>query len=270
MTGDIDSALFVQLTQQRTENHMHCYQAIDLAAHAVIRRRPAWIDNLLPDIQTVTRATSDTFLQELARTITTDSPCPKASDTLVRALIEIGRIDPDAITLLLAACARRMRSKIGSTALADYHADVLTTLAMAFLDAPLEQPWLAKRTMNRAHNIVYRERTSHRRRGRDLQLTVDPSGPDMLARLHEAHNVQEDIADNAVRLADLVRFRQVVEDAVANGQLPKNTWVHYRDLHLRRELVPDRQRTGTDRVRAYRAGLDLQHLAQRHLFLHAA
>ena len=270
ITGDTESASFVQLSHQRTENHMNCYQTIDSAARAVIRRHPTWIDTILPDDPAVTRATADAFLHTLARTIATDSPCSNASDALVRHLIGIGRTDPDAITLLLAATARRTRSKIGANATVDYHADVLGTLAMAFLDAPLAQNLLARRTINRAHNTVYRERTSHRHRGRNQQLTVDPAGPELIIRLHQLHHVHEDIADNAVRAADLMRFRRLVEDAVDHGQLPKYTWVHYRDFHLRHVFVPDEYRRGTDRVRAYRAALDLQHLAVRHLSVHAA
>ena len=101
-------------------------------------------------------------------------------------------------------------------------------------------------------------------------MTVDPCGPELLMELHDLQRVESDVADIAVLNVDLLRFRDVVEAAAARREVPANTWVYYRDFHLRHVLVADEPRTPTDRVRAYRAALEVQQFVQRHLHLHAA
>ena len=106
---------------------MNCYETIDSAARAVIRRHPTWIDTYLPDDPQPSREPPPTpFCTPSPAPSATDSPCPNASDA-ARATPDRDRANRRLTRslLLLAATARRTRSKIGANATVDYHADVL-------------------------------------------------------------------------------------------------------------------------------------------------
>ena len=248
---------------------MHCYQSLEAAALDITRRHPAWIDTLIPTTDMTGGKRDMSALDVISRIVNSDTPDPTESDAIVRRLVDIGRTEPDALAILLQVLARRLRKRISSNALPEYHADVLSTLAMAFLDSPLDKPRVVVQVLNRAHNRVWRQRVSERHRGTVHPLTVDPCQPDVLADMHDRRHAQDDIADQAVRNADLINFANAIQIAVANGELPASAWVNYRDLHLRHVLVSDATRSTGDRVRAHRAINSLQHLVERHLALHA-
>ena len=68
----------------------------------------------------------------------------------------------------------------------------------------------------------------------------------MLARI--GGRAADDVAEVAVRNADLALFHSDIQHRIATGMLPEATWTNYRDFHLRRELVADFHRTTAERA----------------------
>ena len=246
---------------------MHCYQALEAATVIIIRSHPRWLAEVETPDGPLGRATPDA-IGRISRTVLADNPDPAGSDEMVRQLVGIARTNPDALTVLLHVVARRLRKRIRTNATWEYHSDALAILAIALLEDPLDNPRIVKRMVNRAHNKIWRERTSERHRGKVHPVTIDPCEPDVLARI--GGRAADDVAEVAVRNADLALFHSDIQHRIATGMLPEATWTNYRDFHLRRELVAHFHRTTAERVRVHRAIPSLQHLFERHLVIHAA
>lgn len=247
---------------------MHCYQALETAATNIIRRNPAWLNTLpIPPSDAVLSPREKLIV--ITRTICNDRPDTIASDLLTRQLADIARTDTDGMTLLLAAMSRRLRNRFRTNATDEYHTDGLAFLAILMLDATLERPRVVGRMVNRAHNHVWKAAQREYQRGTANPVTVDPCAPETLCRWHDQRSSVDDVAEQAVRNADLTNFAREIQQAVADRTVPPSTWVNYRDYHLTHELI-DTRRTSSDRVRAYRAIAVVQPFIDQHLVVHAA
>jgi hypothetical protein len=247
---------------------MHCYEALETAAISIIRRNPAWLNTLpIPPAGAVLSPREQHLV--ITRIICNERPDTLASDLLARQLADIARTDRDAMTVLLAAMSRRLRQRMRKNASDEYLADGLAFLAILMLDTTLDSPRVVGRMVNRAHNHLWKASQREHHRGTVNPVTVNACAPETLCRWHDERASVDDVAEQAVRNADLTNFARQVQRAVADQSVPASTWINYRDHHLAHELI-DTRRTSSDRVRAYRAIAVVQPFIEQHLVLHAA
>lgn len=205
-------------------------------------------------------------LDSLVTAIRTDQPDPTASDQTLRALVALGRHEPDALTVALYALAPRLRARLGRATTDEYRHDVLTDLATVLLDSNLDGARLANRLVNRAHNRTHKAAGRVAHRGTRHPMTVLPLEPEHLANL--AHP-GDDPATIATRRADLERFADAVRTAIDAGLLSERAWAAYRDHRLRRALhLDDRVANNYERTTAARTAPKLEPLIAT--YLHAA
>lgn len=210
-------------------------------------------------------------LDEVVATIRDDTPDCSSSDLTLRSLIDAGRTDPDALTVVLYALAPELRARLSHAATDEYHADALGDLALVILDSDLDRPGLAHRLVNRAHNRVWRSARRVHTRGVLNVTTTVPCPPDRLARLHDHRpGVTADVADTVADRVDLQRFQMAVETAVADGLIPPEVWAAYRDHRLHRAVAAGQPTSSRERVAAHRAARRLAPYIDTYLGLHAA
>ncbi|MGH3441170.1 MAG: hypothetical protein ACRDUY_03825 [Nitriliruptorales bacterium] len=214
----------------------------------------------------------DGDLDAIVAAIRDDTPDSEASDQALRHLIAAGRSNRDALTVVLYALAPELRARISRTATGEYHADALGDLALVILSSDLDRRGLAHRLVNGAHNRVWRNARRVHTRGVVNITTTVPCPPDRLARLHDHRPViATDVADAVVNRLDLQRFQTAIETAVAEGKIPPEVWVAYRDHRLHRAVAVDLPRSSSrERVAAHRAARRLAPYIDTYLGLHAA
>jgi hypothetical protein len=235
---------------------MNLFQQLADAYERVSRRpRPTWL----------TEVVAGDFADAVT-TIRSDQPDPTASDGLLRALICIGRQEPDALTVALYALAPRLRTRLARTVTDDYRSDVLTDLAFVLLDSPLDGPRLAARVVNRAHNRAYKAIQRTHTHGTVNITTIAPRDPEHFNR---SRTHDEDIAATVARRVDLARFHAAIQSAINRGHLSELAWAAYCDHRLRRALDPDaRVCSSHERITASRTARKLTPIIDTHL--HAA
>lgn len=192
------------------------------------------------------------------------------SDDLLRALVNEGRTNPDALTVALHALVPMLRTRLARAVTDEYRVDALANLAIVMLESDLATPHLARRLVNRAHNRTWRAAGRVRTSGRTRIMTNVPCDPADFETMHARPDDRPTI-DAAIERADLARFGEAVAEAIAGGDLAAHHWTTFRDLRLVRPLLPEPEpTTGRDRVAACRAARRLAPIAQRHLGVHAA
>lgn len=207
-------------------------------------------------------------LDDLVTTIQHHQHAPAASDAAIRAAVAAGA---EAHLVVLHALVPELRRRIVHTATTEYHADAISNLALVLLDSDLSSTGLVPKLISRAHNRTLRAARSARIRGDDGQIAIGPCDPHVLDRVREQHADPTDVADEATRRADLVRFGQAVTAAIATGDLSEVAWTAYRDHRLRRTLALDPgASTGAERVAAHGASRRLAPLVSTCLHGHAA
>lgn len=222
---------------------------------AARRRPPAWLAGIHPG-----------GLDDLVTTIRSDRLDPALSDTALRALVEVARNEPTAMTVALYALAPRLRARLARSVTGDYRHDALTELVCVLADSPLDGPRLAARLVNRAHNRAHKAAQRVHTRGVVNVTTIAPQDPEHFVRRRDD---QEDIANVVARRVDLLRFHAAVAAAVQAGHVPEASWVAYRDHRLRRAVEPDAPVCSShQRTTASRAVRKLQPFVDN--YLHAA
>jgi hypothetical protein len=256
---------------------MNQYRAIDAAYEAIVRHPPLWLSTLAPAPDQHQDGggrllTEREQLDQIVAVINSDRPTDTAdSDDMLRRLIAIGRYDSDAITVILRAFIPRLRARIRSHALAEYHSDAIAALSMVCLDSNLDGPNLAMRLLNRAHNRTWRDGRRFRNRGEINHYRTNPLSPDVILEAHERVNdPAADPADHVARIVDLARFSQAVHAALDSGEISVKTWEHFRDLKLARALLGGEALSATRRTEAFRAAKRMEHLIDNLLSSHAA
>ncbi len=210
-------------------------------------------------------------LDHLVEVIRNDMPDSAASDRALRQLILMGRTLPAATTVALHALAPALRARISRTATAEYHCDAISELALVILDSDVDGARLAHRLVNRTHSRIWRSARRSRTHGVLNITTTVPCEPDRLALLDRQPSRSDGIDDVVVNRLALERFRVAVEDAVAEGVIPRDAWTIYRDHRIRRALVTGLPAsTGKERVAAHRAARRLAPYVDAHLGVHAA
>lgn len=210
-------------------------------------------------------------LDHLVEVIRNDMPDSAASDRALRELIHTGRSVPAATTVALYALAPALRGRISRTATVEYHHDAVTELALVVLDSDIDGSRLAHRLVNRTHSRIWRSARSHHTHGVLNITTTVPCEPDRLALLDRKAGWSDAIDDIVVNRLALERFRQAVEQAVADGVIPLDAWTVYRNHRIRRALVNGLPAsTGQERVAAHRAARRLAPYVDAHLVAHAA
>ena len=236
---------------------MNLFRQLDDSYHhlAVRQRRLGWLTSL-----------GSASLDDLVGAIRADRPDSARSDTTLRAVIEIGRRDPDALTVAMHALAPRLRSRLARAVTDDYRDDALTDLAYVLADSALDGPRLAARLVNRAHNRTHKAAQRLHTRGVVNVTTTTPHDPEHFDRHHDG---SDDIATTIARRVDLGRFHAAVQAAIDDGRFSEASWAAYRDHRLRRAVDPDGPVcTNHERTTASRAVPKLQPLIDMHL--HAA
>lgn len=236
---------------------MNLFQQLDDRYHhlATRHRRPDWLAPV-----------GAGNLDDVVAAIRADRPNPARSDTTLRAVIEIGRREPDAMTVAMHALAPRLRSRLARAVTGDYRDDALTDLTYVLADSPLDGPRLAARLVNRAHNRTYKAARRLHTRGVVNVMAIAPLDPDHFDRHHDC---SDDIATVVARRVDLARFHAAVRAAIDDGELSEQSWAAYRDHRLRRAVDPDGPVCSNhERTTASRAVRKLQPLVDVHL--HAA
>ncbi|MGH9228918.1 MAG: hypothetical protein ACRD07_09350 [Acidimicrobiales bacterium] len=235
---------------------MNLYHRIDDGYRRLRGRpRPGWLTEVFAG-----------DLDDAVTIIRRDQPDSTDSDRLLSALIQVGREEPDALTIALHALAPKLRTRLARTVTDDYRSDVLTDLAFVLLDGSLDGPRLAARVVNRAHSRAHKAVQRTRLHGTVNVTTVAPRGPEHFNRL-QAHD--EDIAATVARRVDLARFHVAVQTAIDRGDLSELAWAAYCDHRLRRVLDPDaRVCSGHERITASRTARKLIPLIDT--YLHAA
>lgn len=204
-------------------------------------------------------------------TIRDDEHNVAASDRALRDLLTVGRKSPEANTVALHALAPALRYRLSRAATAEYHHDAVGELAMVILEADLAGTRLAHRLVNRTHSRVWRRARAYRTRGEVNPVTIVPREPDQLALLDTEVVPADAVAEAVVTRVSLQRFRDAVDDAVANEVIPEAVWTAYRDHRIRRALVSGLPpTTGQERVVAHRAARRLAPYISAHLDVHAA
>lgn len=222
---------------------------------AMCRRPPGWLAGI-----------HSGGLDDLVTTIRSDRLDPALSDTALRALVEVARNEPTAMTVALYALAPRLRARLTRSVTGDYRHDALTELVCVIADSPLDGPRLAARLVNRAHNRAHKAAQRVHTRGVVNVTTIAPQDPEHFVRRRDD---QEDIATVVARRVDLLRFHAAVAAAVQAGELSEASWVAYRDHRLRRAVEPDAPVcTSHQRTTASRAVRKLQPFVDN--YLHAA
>ena len=249
---------------------MQHYRNLDAALDRMARRRPAWLDDLATITPITERPTAEA-LTTVMRTINADPADTSASDAIIRQLADIGRCQPDAVTLLVRALAPRLRAKIKAGAVSEFHADALTNLAILCLDDGLTRDGLASNLVNRAHNRTWRQGIATRHRGAHGQYAVNPLAPEVIDEIAD-HIGQYtcDPADQVARLVDLARFAANVRLAIEAGEITDVTWTRFRDLRLARALSREGGMSSVTRSHASRAAARMQALIDSNLSSHAA
>lgn len=235
---------------------MNLFRDLDTTYQHLARRpHPTWLTVI-----------SRGGLDEVVATIRDDRHDTTASDTALRALIGVGRHEPDALTVAIHALAPRLRARLGRTVTDEYSHDVLTDLTLVLLDSPLDGPRLANRLVNRAHNRTYKAAQRVHTRGAVHITTVAPHDPEHFARHHDR---SDDIATIVAQRVDLARFHTAIRTAIDTGKLSEPSWAAYRDHRLRRALdIDDRICTNHERTTASRTARKLEPLIAT--YLHAA
>ena len=213
-------------------------------------------------------------LDEIVTTIRNDTPDPAASDEALRDLLATGRTVPEANTVALHALAPGLAYRISRTATVEYHQDALTELALVILDSSISGARLAHRLVNRTHSRVWRSARTDRVRGGTNPVEIVPREPDRLVliqELMEAAGSDDTVADTATARVSLQRFQAAVDDAVAQGAVPAQVWIAYRESRLRGAGIAEPVRTTSqERVIAHRAARRLSPYIDAHLAVHAA
>jgi hypothetical protein len=195
-----------------------------------------------------------------------DRPDSTDSDRVLRTMVEIGRREPDAMTVVLYALAPKLRTRLARTVTDEYRTDALTDLAFVLLDSSFDGARLAARIVNRAHNRAYKGDRRSRTHGTVNVMTVSPREPQHFVRVR-SHD--EDVATAAVRRADLARFHAAVRARIGEGRLSPAAWAAYRDHRLRRAIDPGAPVCSDhQRITASRAATKLAPLID--MYLHAA
>lgn len=235
---------------------MNLFQDLDTTyQHLAHRPRPTWLAQLC-----------NGELDDMVATIRDTRRDTTASDRALRALIGIGRQEPDALTVAMYALVPQLRARLGRTVTDEYRHDVLTDLAFVMLDSALDGPRLANRLVNRAHNRTYKAAQRVHSRGAVHVTTITPQDPGHLAR-HAGRG--DDVATVVSRRVDLTRFHTAICAAIDDGTLSERAWAAYRDHRLRRALdVDDRVCTSHERTTASRTARKLEPLISK--YLHAA
>lgn len=235
---------------------MNLYRQLDDTYRGLRRRRsPVWVAGA---------GAGD--LDEAVAAIRNDVPDPTASDRVLRHLIETGRREPDAVTVVLYALAPKLRARLARTVTDEYRSDVLTQLAFVLLDSSLDRDRLAARLINRAHNRAHKADRRTRIHGTVNVMTVAPYEPDHFERVRSHDG---DVATVVAERVDLARFHGAVKDAITRGRLNEGAWAAYRDHRLRRAVDPDAPvSTSHQRITASRAARKLTPLVDT--YLHAA
>lgn len=240
---------------------MHTDPYIELArtTERLGRRRLPWLTDPRLD---------DCTVDELVQTIRDYRVDAEASDRAVRALVDIGTDERDAMTVLINALAGSLRSKLKRVTSAEYRSTVLGDLTVVVLesiadDEPSRQDHLARRYLARAHNRTARAQRLTRTRGTKNLITVEVVGPDRLRLLQEQrHPYSEEVASLAIDRADLAAFAVGIDQAIRIGQLSIESWTAFRDHRLGRIFTrPERPASVQDRAAAHRAAKSIEPLA---------
>jgi hypothetical protein len=233
---------------------MHPYRQITDRYRQLARRpRPGWLI-----------AIHDGGLDDLVAAIR--EPLGPGADDVLRAVITVGRSQPDALTVVLYALLPALQARLGRTVTEDYRTDVLTDLTLVLLDSSLEGGRLAHRLANRAHNRTYKAALRTRTRGDINPTTITPCDPEQLNRRPDPG---ADIATMVAGRVDLVRFHSAVQTAIDEGRLSEDAWAAYRDHRLRRAIDDAAPVCGShQRTTALRTARKLEPLVAS--YLHAA
>ncbi|HEX6237461.1 MAG TPA: hypothetical protein VFZ68_09710 [Acidimicrobiales bacterium] len=235
---------------------MNLYRQLD-DTYQQIRRKPVpiWLAGSGPD-----------DLDRAVAAIRADVPDSTASDNVLRHLIDVGRREPEAMTVALYALAPKLRARLGRTVTDEYRSDVLTQLAFVLLDSPVDGTRLAARLVNRAHNRAHKADRRTRTHGIVNVTTVAPYGPEHFERVHSHDG---DVAAIVAERVDLARFHAAVGDAIASGRLSEAAWGAYLEHRLRRAVDPDAPVSSShQRITASRTARKLTPLVET--YLHAA
>lgn len=161
------------------------------------------------------------------------------ADGIIRALVALNPVDPEAGTVLLETLAVTFPSPRRLSA--EFRDEILVELALVIVEATdLEDlDRLAARLIRRAHARA-RRRYETARTTRDRERTTPPE--DLSARS------EIDIAQQATDRAMLAATLCAIRGHIATGRLPKRAWEDYRDGRLApalggRRLQADRSRT---------------------------
>lgn len=249
---------------------MRHYNDLDIAFERLARKRPSWIDTLTT-IRPPAERPEDKGLTAVLRTINADPGNIPASDCIIRQLVELGRKEPDAITLLVRALVPRLRAKIGGGGTEEFHADAMSSLVFICMDSELSGDKLAMKLINRAHNHTWRHSLRTRRRGVHGQYEIRPLDPETVADIADQRGMgTADPADHVARAVDLARFAEAVRAAVAAGELSEATWAHFVDYRLARALDRTGGMSSVARSQASRSGTRLLPWIESLLESHAA
>lgn len=207
-------------------------------------------------------------VDELVQTIRNYRADAKASDRVVRALVEIGTDEADAMTVLIHALAGSLRSKLKRVTSAEYRSTVLGDLTAVVLESIAaneftRQDHLVRRYLARAHNRSARAQRLTRTRGTKNLVTVEVVGPDRLRLVQDQQYLySDDVASLAVDRADLAAFAVGIDRAIESGQLSLQSWTAFRDHRLGRIFTrPERPASVQDRAAAHRAAKSIEPFA---------
>ncbi len=249
---------------------MRHYLDLDNALDRLIRRRPPWIDTLAT-IRPIDGRPSAEALTTVIRTINADPGNTPASDRIIRQLIELGREESDAITLIARALAPRLRAKIGNGGSEEFHADAMSTLVIACMGDEITGERLALKLINRAHNHTWRHSVRTRRRGIHGQFEIRPLDPERVADIADHLGINAaDPADHVARAVDLSRFAGAVRAAIEADEISEATWTRYVDYRLARALDRPGGLSSVARSQASRCGTRLLPWIEQFLESHAA
>lgn len=176
------------------------------------------------------------------------------SDALVRALAALAREHvEDAAVVLLEALAREALIRAGNGSSSDFRDDVLVDLTCVILDSDdlADADRLAERLTRRAHSRTARRNfMSHQRAATEVAIDAG------LELLQPVPSVEGQV----LARIQMEHVCELLEAALASGELPEYVWHRFRDGRLAPLLGFDRAPVNRRRVHDY--GIEVrQHLA---------